>query len=340
MIAQSGDGQANPSTLVCALNALGREFLAFQFSYPLEVDEAAGPPDSLHYYLYSNRLKWEHMRMGPDGIPRTWGRTTGTNYWPAYVAWYGVVELGSYLRGCGIQHLDAFRKQAAWLETNATTRQDGSVVWTMNFDYPECGIVLRKPWISAHAQGLAMSALVRAWRLEKTNALESILARSPGAFDRDVSEGGLRVLIGGNCFYTEVPGGPAPGILDGFLTSLLGLYDVYQSTSDKRTWNLFCRGVEGLAQLLPFWDYRGKWSWYGCHERLCPPQYHCLNCVLLKALGRISGVSAFSEYADRWNPDNLSRLDRAEIHLGFLATQTLARLRRRTWTHRTISSTA
>jgi hypothetical protein len=84
---------ANPLTLRCALRALRREFLGFSFSYPLEMDEAAGPADSLHYFLYSSRLKWEHMRMGPDGIPRTWGRTTGTNYWPAYVAWYRWLNL-------------------------------------------------------------------------------------------------------------------------------------------------------------------------------------------------------------------------------------------------------
>lgn len=336
---QKSEDQLNPSTVRCALRALSHEFLGFTLTYPLEADEAAGPADSLHYYLYSDRLKWEHMRMGPDGIPRTWGRTTGTNYWPAYVAWYGLVELGSYLRGNESWRLDAFRKQADWLEAHAVTRPDGCVVWTMNFDYPECGIVLRKPWISAHAQGLVMSALARAWRLKRTSSLENILARSHRAFDLDVRDGGLRVRIGGNCFYTEVPGGPTPGILDGFLTSLLGLYDVYQTTSDKHTANLFWQGVDGLAELLPFWDYRRKWSWYGCRERLCPPQYHCLNRVLLKTLGRISGHSAFSEYADRWNPDNLSRFDRAEIHVGFVATQTLARLRRRTWTHRTVSST-
>jgi hypothetical protein len=33
---------------------------------------------------------------GFSGIPRTWYRQTGANYWPAYIAWYGLVNLGHY----------------------------------------------------------------------------------------------------------------------------------------------------------------------------------------------------------------------------------------------------
>src|SRR5215470_13687906 len=38
--------------------------------------------------------------------------------------------------------------------------------------------------------------------------------------------------IRSSTFYTEVPGGPLPGILDGFMISLLGLYDLYIETED------------------------------------------------------------------------------------------------------------
>jgi hypothetical protein len=79
MLRQDG----NPSALVCALRAVKSEVLDFRFNYPLQVDDAAGPRESLHYYLYSDGLSWAHMRMDPQGIPRTWGEQLASNIGPA-----------------------------------------------------------------------------------------------------------------------------------------------------------------------------------------------------------------------------------------------------------------
>jgi hypothetical protein len=79
-----------------AIRAIRKEVFGFQFAYPLEVVSEAGSRDSLHYYLYSDSLSWEAMRLDGAGIPRTWDRTSGTNYWPGYIAWYGLVNLGHY----------------------------------------------------------------------------------------------------------------------------------------------------------------------------------------------------------------------------------------------------
>src|SRR5260370_23568232 len=107
-------------------------------------------------------------------------------------------------------------------------------------------MLLRAPWISAHAQGLAISAVVRGWRLTKRPHLWQLLQGSAKIFDLDVSQGGIRAQIRGSTFYTEVPGGPVPGILDGFMTSLLGLYDLYVETADAKVGELLKAGVEGL----------------------------------------------------------------------------------------------
>ncbi len=274
--------------------------------------------------------------MDEAGVPRAWSRATGTNYWPAFIGWYALVQLGHYLRGKGSQHLSAFLKQINWLEQHAVLRDDGAVVWTMDFDNPENGVVLRAPWVSAHAQGLAMSAVVRGWRVTRRSHLWELLQGSAKIFDLDVKEGGIRAQSDGNTFYTEVPGGDVPGILDGFMTSLLGLHDVYVETEDEKTGQLLRAGIEGLKKLLPWWDYRNKWSWYGRREYLCPPPYHCLNRILLGTLGRLSGDLDLQQHAQRWNPDNLSSLERAEIYLGFLATKNGARLRHRTWAQKTV----
>ena len=327
------------SEVAIAFRALRKEILEFDFKYPLEADPAAGPRDSLHYYIYSDALKWEAMRMDSSGIPKTWGRTTGATYWPGYVTWYALVQLGHYLRGKGSQHLDIFLKQIDWLEEQAILRDDGGVVWTMNFDYPEGSVLLRAPWVSAHAQGLAISALVRGWRVTHRPHLWELLRHSADIFDVDESLNGIRTRIGGNTFFTEKPGCPLPGILDGFMTSLLALYDLHAETGDAKVEELFTAGMAGLRELLPWWDYGKKWSWYGCREYLCPPAYHCLNRMLLGELGRLTGDRNLTEHAERWNPENLSRAGRAEVYLGFLATKNRARIRHRTWRHKNGATT-
>ncbi|HZQ51648.1 MAG TPA: D-glucuronyl C5-epimerase family protein [Bryobacteraceae bacterium] len=325
----------NLSALSCASRTLKQEILGFDFNYPLEIDSAAGPRDSLRYYLYSDKLSWETLRMDSAGIPRAWVRVTGTNYWPGFIAWYALVQLGHYLRGKGAQHLDSFLKQIDWLENHAVLRGDGAVVWPMNFDNPENEVLLRAPWISSHAQGLAISAVLRGWRVTKRPHLRELLEKAWLPFDLDVSQGGIRARVNGASFYTEVPGGAVPGILDGFMTSLLGLYDLYTEFEDEEVGRLLRAGIAGLKQLLPYWNYRQKWSWYGARQYLCSPAYHCLNRLLLATLGALTGDLEFKQCAERWNPANRSFLERTEIYLGFVITKNLARIRHRTWLQKT-----
>jgi hypothetical protein len=319
-----------PDAVKYGVRALKKEILEFSFNYPLYAVPESLVKDSLHYYLYSDALAWEALRLDLNGIPKAWYRVTGAVYWPAYIAWYGLVQLGHYLRRGDEANLSSFLKQVSWLEKNAVLRSDGAVVWPMNFDYPNGATLLRAPWISAYTQGLVISALVRAWRLTKRPELLELLKNSAKVFELDVKDLGVRVLLEGHTLYTEIPGGPLPGILDGFMTSLIGLYDLYVETEEPVVGRLFEEGIAGLKYALPRWDYRSKWSWYDC-AYLSPPAYHNLNCLLLEVLAGLSKQPGLAEYAQRWSPKRLSALDRTEIYLGFVLTKNANRLRHRTW---------
>lgn len=319
-----------PDAVKFAVRALKKEIFGFSFDYPLYTVPDGFAEGSLHYYLYSDALAWEALRMDPSGIPKAWYRVTGAVYWPAYIAWYGLIQFGHYLRRGDEANLSSFLKQVSWLERNAVVRSDGAVVWPMNFDYPNGAVLLKAPWISAYTQGLVISALVRAWRLTKRPALLELLKNSAKVFELDVKDSGVRVLLEGHTLYTEVPGGPLPGILDGFMTSLIGLYDLYVETEEPVVGRLFEEGIAGLKYALPRWDYKGKWSWYDC-AYLSPPAYHNLNCLLLEVLASLSKQPCLAEYAQRWSSKRLSALDRTEIYLGFVLTKNANRLQHRTW---------
>ena len=314
-----------------ALSAVRREIFDFSFYYPLEIVPDAGPKHSLDYYLYSDKLAWSAMRMDANGIPATWYRQTGTRYWPAYVAWYGLVNLGHYVRRSDDAYLKIFQKQIDWLEANAVVRDDGAVIWPMNFDYFVGQLRLKAPWISAHAQGLAISALVRGWRIFQRPRLLELLRGSARIFGLTVCEGGIRITFNNQFLYTEVPGGPSPGILDGFMTSLLGLYDLLVETQDADVKRYFDEGIAGLKSALPYWNYRDKWSWYSRRAYLSPPAYHHSHHLLLKTLSRITSEPVFERYSMLWDPIRLSKVDRFEIYLAFLYTKNRCRLKHRTW---------
>jgi hypothetical protein len=318
-------------TLGYALRALRRECLEFRFDYPLAIDFAAGPKDSLHYYLYSEELSWSVMSMDPEGIPRARNRLAGLVYRPAYIAWWGLVNLGHYLRHHDEPSREAFLKQVNWLEAHADLRPDGSVVWMNHFDCLQGQTLYRAPWVSAYDQGLVISALVRGYRLTAKPELLNLLAGASRVFTLGVDEGGVREPVFSGCLYSELPGKSIPGIQDGFMSALLGLYDLFVQTEDPSVKKLFDEGVLGLKTMLPAWDYRKRWSWYGSHAYLCPPAYHWLNRILLEILARLANESVFAEYAEAWRPDRLSAIARAEIFAMFVLTKNACRVRNKTW---------
>jgi hypothetical protein len=314
-----------------AIRALHREIFHFRFDYPLDTVPEAGPKDSLHYYLYSEKLSWSVMSMDTAGIPRARGRLTGEVYKPAYIAWWGLINLGHFLRHKDKASRNAFLNQLDWLESHAVIRADGAVVWPNPFDCLQGATFLKAPWISAYDQGLVISALVRGYRITGRSRLLELLQGASQIFGLDVHEHGVRISVGSHALYTELPGGPVPVILDGFLSSLLGLYDLFVQTGDRVVERFFREGIEGLKYMLHAWDYRNKWSWYGAHAYLCPPSYHCLNRALLNVLARLCSEPYLARYAEHWDPRRLSTLEQAEIFLGFVLTKNACRIRHRSW---------
>lgn len=315
-------------SVIWAFRAVRAETLGFHFAYPLEMDPAAGPKESLHYYLYSDSLAWDVLKLDRQGVALCEYPTTGPVYRPGFVAWYGLVNLGHYLRRANPVHLQIFLKQVNWLEENAVRRNDGAVVWPHHFDCLDGSSYLKAPWLSANAHGLAVSVLVRGWRITGRASLRELLDSSWKVFGIDLRNDGLREVVNGNVLFTELRG---RAILDHFLTALLALYDLSAETGNPAVGRLFAEGVEGLKGMLSNWDYRNKWSWYGPRSYLSSPAYHSLNRLLLGALARLSNEPMLSRYADAWSPDRLSIPDRVEVFLKFFLTKNVSRLKHRTW---------
>jgi hypothetical protein len=307
--------------------SLCREIMGFRVNYPIEIVPGAGQARSLRYYIYSDKLFLDDQKLDAQGVPLKQYRLLGLQYNPLFVAWWGLYHLERAAREHDDRHLNVFLTQVNWLKSNAVVRRDGTVVWPCYFEWQEGHARLQAPWISAMYQGVVISALVRGFRLTREKKLLDLALAGSRVFSLDVGSGGVRTYEQGQVLYEEYPAFPLPRVLDGFLFALLGLYDLSVETEDPRITRLFAQGVDGLKHTLRYWDYRGKWSWYGSHGYLCPPHYHGLNRSLLQALGRLSREPVLTRYAETWDPARLSLSDKLEVYTVFVLTKNLARVR-------------
>jgi len=310
-----------------ALTAVGNELFRFRFSYPIDTVAEAIQAGSCRYYIYSETLFRDQLSFDDQGVVVRTYRAQGRQYNPVFIAWWALMSLERDYRESNPDHLKSFHSQVQWLKENAVLRPDGAAVWPYNFDWQEGRCRLKAPWISAMSQGLALSVLVRAFRLTQDDRLLSLAEQSARVFERYVEDGGVRTQEDSHVLYEEYPGYPLARVLDGFLFSLLGLYDLAQELKSAKIRKLFDDGVDGLKFKLADWDYRGKWTWYGTHGYLCPPHYHRLNGTLVAILAHITKDAFLMRFAERWNRQRLSSLDKAEIFVLFALTKSLARLR-------------
>lgn len=313
-------------SLQYAVRALKQELFGFRLDYPVEVNEKAGAADCLYYYLWNPSLFLDNLDFDQYEVPRKRYRAQGPQYNPLFIAWWGLSNLRQYLESQNKEHLSKFMIQVAWLKANAVHRDDGAVVWPCYFDWQEGLCKLTSPWISAMYQGVVISTLVRGYRVNGDRALLDLCKKAAIVFRQDIEKGGVRTSESGRTLYEEYPAYPLPRVLDGFLFSLLGLYDLAIETGSDDIRRLFDDGIDGLKGALPFWNYRNKWSWYGSHGYLCPPHYHKLNGTLLSILSRLTGDTVLQHMAHLWDAKERSILDKAEIFLMFAYTKNRARL--------------
>jgi hypothetical protein len=189
------------------------------------------------------------------------------------VGFSGSEIVWQYYPGAGIQIqvLGTFGKvNALWAERNKpelgravdellplAAERAGGVAWEYYFPY-RAG---KAPWVSSLAQGTALQALARAaTRLNRRGDVFPVTSRGLGIFERSAPEG-VRVPAGAGTHYAQYSFEPSLRILNGFIQSLVGLYDYGRLAIDDRAKALFESGEARALQEVPTYD-TGAWSLY------------------------------------------------------------------------------
>lgn len=220
-------------------------------------------------------------------------------YHPTSIAQYALAHWNAYLTGKDSEHEKAFLHQAQWLLTHQVPLVNGVGAWPLSVPRPEYYAFF--PWLSALAQGCALSVLVRAYLLTGDEAFLQAARRAVRAFERDILDGGVSSQVGEDgIFFEEVAVYPVAHILTGCMLALFGLYDYVAVTGESRINDLLQRSIDTLHGVLDLFD-TGYWTRSDLlHKRLASPSEHAMHVSLLSVLAQYSGCEHCARLASRW----------------------------------------
>jgi hypothetical protein len=193
--------------------------------------------------LPSSRLVWEHYPG--QGIEIQWLATFG--------------EANGYYGS----HQTAALEQVLSEAISLASARAGGISWDYMFGF-DGG---QPPWTSALSQGTALQALARAWSITKQQRYQTAAQQALGIFKAAPPEGvlapasGPAAAPGPGRWYMQYSYAPREYILNGFIQSLVGLYDYTRLTGDPLGEQLFEAGdAQARAQVSRF--DTSAWSKY------------------------------------------------------------------------------
>jgi D-glucuronyl C5-epimerase-like protein len=191
------------------------------------------------------------VRVSFPGSKIVWEHYPGQGIEIQWLATFGKAN-GYYLSG----HENANLRQLLGEVIPLASRRAGGIAWEYLFEF-DGGL---PPWTSGLSQGTAVQVLSRAWSRFKEPADLAAAQQALGIFETSPPQG-VRVSTPAGAHYAEYTYAPGDRILNGFIQSLVGLYDYASITRDPLGLQLFEAGDAEARAEVPRYD-TGGWSLY------------------------------------------------------------------------------
>lgn len=255
--------------------------------------------------------------MGPEGVPRVqypWGVEDN----PTTIAQWALQHWSWYTTNHQPGELDFTLRAAEWFV--AHQRADGA--WPYLFNTMSAGQPLTAPWISAMAQGQAMSVLVRAYKATRDQRYLAAATQAVQPFEKTVASGGVVSDWNGLPWYEEYATPAGQHVLNGYEFALVGLHDLAALDADAA--ELFRDGVRSLVAHISSFDLPTQrnelYAAVAGGRFPVAPNYRQAHAVLTRELATITGDAKLSMYAARW-----------ESYLPAASTPAASRAKKKPW---------
>ncbi|KAK3105288.1 hypothetical protein FSP39_021688 [Pinctada imbricata] len=205
-------------------------------------------------------------------------------------------------------HLDFFFDAANYLVRNQDYR-GGWPIMVKRSLIPDV-MELDPGWYSAMGQGQAISLLVRAYLVSKDKKYLDAAGKALEIFELPSDKGGVVSKYAFTYdWFEEYPTKPSSFVLNGFIYSLIGLYDLKEVASGptrELAEKLYNSGSRTLKAMLLMFD-NGSGTFYDLRHITAglPPNrarwdYHTVHINQLLLLSQIDSDPLFSTTAQRW----------------------------------------
>ncbi len=221
------------------------------------------------------------------------------SYHPGTIAQYALARWQQYLDTKDQEHIAAFLRLARWLLDTENRIGEQAGGWFTSLPHPD--VPTQGPWLSALAQGCALSVFLRAYQFTQEPQFLEVAHRARRTFQQDIFDGGVQTPIGANgVFFEEVGQYPAAHMLNGYIFAIFGLYDYVACTGDAFIEALIVDSITTMHSILQEFD-TGFWTYSNLlNHHLSSPEQLALQVTLLEALAIRSQCNHCMALAARW----------------------------------------
>jgi hypothetical protein len=169
------------------------------------------------------------------------------------------------------------------------TKQTEAGSWEYIFDW----FGSKAPWHSALAQTRGACVMLRAWMLSQDEAYLNAAKNALSKLSVPIEQGGfLHYFKSKDCVYFEEYPQTPTGVINGFMSSLICVWELQFWLSEQWIVELWQTGLKSLEKMLPHYNI-GWWSIYDLDSQspilnVNSPRYHLLEIHYLKVLSLLS----------------------------------------------------
>ena len=208
------------------------------------------------------------------------------------------------------------------------SENENTVCWIQKNDCERYAI--KAPWVSSMAIGEVMSVYLRMYQIEGNESYLNVAKKAYEFLKIDVADGGVRRRDeNGYLWFEEYPSNPPSYVLNGFIYTLFGLYDLYRVTGMADVKKDIDECIMTLKDNLHRFD-SGYWSNYDLRYRELVRYYYQRNVHVpqMKVLYGLTGDSIFLKYANKWEK-NVNAFNYAFVRLMYRVRPRIEKLKKK-----------
>ncbi|MGC6428941.1 MAG: D-glucuronyl C5-epimerase family protein [Flavobacteriales bacterium] len=190
---------------------------------------------------------------------------------------------------------------------------DSTILFAYQFDFAlhgDSNNLMKAPWYSSMAQGHSLSLFSKMYKITNNKSYLRISEKIFNSFflefdEKKDDQNWLSVIDNNNYLWLEeYPFIPANYTLNGFLFSIIGLYDYYLIEKNKQAYQLLCTCIYTASKNIIYFRNKGDASSYCLSHKVKSSNYHKIHIKQFDWLYLISGDKSFRKYSKQFTKDH------------------------------------